>query len=104
MVKTICQKNSILLTYKSTLALACAITLASCGKQLPPPPVIKPVIVNVPTPIACVKPSDIPDEPAKVALTGKQTDDLRIAAGQAVIYRAWGEVLQSLAVGCSRIP
>jgi hypothetical protein len=58
--------------------------------------------IPVPTPIACVKPEQIPAEPDKVGdqLTGEARHDLSIVAESALALRKYGGQLRALLEGC----
>lgn len=62
--------------------------------------------VNVPTPVPCVDPAKVPDEPPQVGdqLNGDAVHDLGIVAPSALLLRKWGESLHALIVpGCTTI-
>jgi len=58
--------------------------------------------VPVPTPVACVNPAQIPEEPARVAqrFNGNARHDLEILARNAQDLRSWGQQLRSLLDPC----
>jgi len=58
--------------------------------------------VPVPTPVACVKADQIPDEPPRVTgtLTGDARTDLSIVAESALSLRKYGGQLRALLEGC----
>lgn len=58
--------------------------------------------VAVPTPVTCVDPRAIPQEPPRVAqrLTGNARRDLEIVAESAQGLRAWGRQMRSLLEMC----
>jgi len=59
-------------------------------------------VVSVPTPVACVKPADVPDEPAPVAsqLTGDARRDIAVVAVLALELRDYAGKLRALLKGC----
>ena len=62
--------------------------------------------VEVPTPVACVDPADIPQEPEQVGdqFNGDAKHDLQILAPSALELRKWGRELRALIVpGCTTV-
>lgn len=59
--------------------------------------------VLVPTPVACVDPAQIPEEPPRVAqrFNGNAQHDLRILAENAQDLRTWGQELRTLLDACA---
>lgn len=59
--------------------------------------------VPVPTPVACVDPQQIPEEPPRVAqrFNGNARHDLEILAGNAQDLRTWGQQLRTLLDACA---
>lgn len=84
---------------KHLIALA-ALGLAGC-KTL-----TEPVEVPVPTPVACVDPSQIPPEPPTVSerFNGDAKHDLQILAPSAQALRKWGQDLRALLDNCVEAP
>lgn len=58
--------------------------------------------VPVPTPVACVDPSEIPPEPPRVAdeFNGDARHDLEVLAPNARALRQWGQELRALLENC----
>lgn len=58
--------------------------------------------VAVPTPVTCVDPARIPQEPPRVAqrFNGNARHDLEILAGNAQELRSWGQEMRSLLELC----
>jgi len=67
---------------------------------LPAPP----KAIYLPSPVAYIEPEDIPRKPPKAKLTGQAITDVTIAEGQAGLYEVWGDKLNAIANGCSKIP
>lgn len=85
----------------ATLALA----LPACVGTTPPPAVeIRTVTIEKPVAVACVKASDLPAEPEKVAgkLTGDARRDLDTVSASALRLRSWGREMRAMLVGCSK--
>lgn len=64
-------------------------------------------IVEVPTPVPCINPSDIPPEPKQVGeqFNGDAKHDLEILAPSALELRKWGQELRALIVpACTTTP
>jgi hypothetical protein len=62
--------------------------------------------VNVPTPVPCIDPAQVPAEPPQVGsqLTGDAVHDLGIVAPSALELRKWGRTLYALIVpGCETV-
>lgn len=59
-------------------------------------------VVSIPTPVACVKPADIPAAPDPVAskLTGNAREDVAILAVAVLELRDYGGKLRALLRGC----
>lgn len=78
-------------TVRNFLIVAAAIGLSACSTTQPPPPAvqIRTVTVDRPVAVACVRKSDIPAEPPKVAsqLTGEARHDLDIVGASALRLR-----------------
>lgn len=73
--------------------------LAACQTTTP---AIEVRTVEVPTPVACVSPEQIPAEPEKVGskLTGNAVADLLIVSASALELRDYAGKLRALLVGC----
>ena len=58
--------------------------------------------VPVPTPVKCVDPARIPEEPPRVAqrFNGNARHDLEILAGNATELRTWGQEMRALLELC----
>ena len=88
---------------KITLLLLCSLALAACSHTEQG---IEVRTVKVPTPVPCVKASDVPAEPAQVGdqLNGDAVHDLGIVAPSALDLRKWGRSLRALIVpGCTTV-
>lgn len=88
---------------KITLLLFASLALAACSHTEPG---IEVRTVKVPTPVPCVKASDVPAEPAQVGdqLNGDAVHDLGIVAPSALDLRKWGRELRALIVpGCTTV-
>lgn len=74
--------------------------LAAC--QTAQPVGIEVRTVEVPTPIQCVSPEQVPAEPEKVGskLTGQAVADLLIVSASALELRKWGQEMAALLRGC----
>jgi hypothetical protein len=79
-------------------ALLLAAALAGCTHQ----PEVQVREVPVPTPVTCVDPQAIPEEPPRVAqmFNGNARHDLVILADNAQDLRAWGQELRALLDKC----
>jgi hypothetical protein len=80
-----------------------ALALAGCAHDQP---AIEVRTVKVPTPVPCVKASDVPAEPAQVGdqLNGDAVHDLGIVAPSTIELRKWGRELRALIVpGCTTV-
>ena len=79
-------------------ALLLTVALAGCAHQ----PKVEVREVPVPTPVACVDPQTIPEEPPRVAqqLNGNARHDLVIVADSAQDLRSWGQALRALLDEC----
>lgn len=78
-----------------------AFALAACQHTEPG---IEVRTVEVPTPVRCVDPADIPPEPPQVGdqFNGDAKHDLGILAPNALELRSWGRTLRALIVpGCT---
>ncbi|MEG3086197.1 hypothetical protein [Sphingomonas sp. PB4P5] len=86
--------------------LLAVLALSACSKpDLPPPAVeVRTVTVDRVVTAACVKASDIPQEPAKVGdkLTGDARRDLDTVSASAMRLRAWGMIAVAMLRGCAR--
>ena len=79
-----------------------ALGLAACSTTGAPGIEVR--TVEVPTPVPCVKSSDVPAEPEQVGdqLNGDAVHDLGIVAPSALDLRKWGRSLRALIVpGCT---
>ena len=78
--------------------LVLPVALAGCAHK---PEVVREV--PVPTPVACVDPNAIPNEPPRVGqrLTGNARRDLEIIAQSAQELRLWGQEMHSLLELCA---
>lgn len=88
---------------KTALLMLAALALAGCKTTSP---AIEVRTVKVPTPVPCVKSSDVPAEPAQVGdqLNGDAAHDLGIVAPSAIELRRWGRELRALIVpGCTTV-
>lgn len=58
--------------------------------------------VSVPTPVACVDPAQIPEEPPRVAqrFNGNARHDLEILAKNAQDLRSWGQQMRGMLDFC----
>jgi hypothetical protein len=58
--------------------------------------------VEVPVPVRCVDPADVPAEPPRIGdeLTGNAVVDLSIVAASALELRKWGQEMAALLRGC----
>lgn len=81
--------------------LVVSVALAGCAHK---PEVVREV--PVPTPVTCVDPNRIPNEPPRVAqrLTGNARRDLEIVAQSAQELRLWGQEMHSLLELCAGKP
>jgi hypothetical protein len=81
------------------------ILLPGCAKTIQAPPGIEVRKVEVikPVAVACVKVSDLPSEPPKIAgkLTGDARRDLDLVSASAIRLRAWGSELRAMLKGCA---
>lgn len=86
------------LAYTTALCVSALYTTA-CAT---PPAAIEVRTVEVPTPVACVSPDQIPAEPERVGshLTGNAVTDLSIVAASALELRRWGQEQAALLKGC----
>lgn len=77
------------------------LALAACKTVPPPEPEIREVLV--PTPVACVAPGEIPDEPPTVGqrFNGDAKHDLAILAPSAQALRKWGQDMRALLNRCA---
>jgi hypothetical protein len=82
---------------RSALALLAAL-VAGCAHK--PEVVVREV--PVPTPVTCVDPRRIPDEPPRVAqrFNGNARHDLEILAENAQDLRSWGQEMRTLLEMC----
>jgi hypothetical protein len=82
------------------LNLVAAMSLAACAQN--PPLAVEVREVQVPTPVACIKPEQIPPEPERVGplLTGNAVADLATVAASALELRIYGGELRALIEGC----
>lgn len=88
---------------KTALLMITALGLAACSHNEPG---IEVRTVNVPTPVPCVKASDVPAEPEQVGdqLNGDAVHDLGVVAPSALELRKWGRSLRALIVpGCTTV-
>jgi hypothetical protein len=74
------------------------VALAGCAHE----PAVEIREVPVPTPVTCVDPARIPEEPPRVAqrFNGNARHDLVILAESAQDLRAWGQEMRSLLEMC----
>jgi hypothetical protein len=58
--------------------------------------------VEVPVPVRCVDPEQVPAEPPRVGdqLTGRAVEDLLIVSESALLLRKWGQEMAALLRGC----
>ena len=79
-------------------ALLLTVALAGCAHE----PKVEIREVPVPTPVTCVEPETIPEEPPRVAqlFNGNARHDLVIVADSAQELRAWGQELKALLDQC----
>jgi len=85
---------------KRFVSLLALTALAAC-KTVPAPPVeIREV--PMPTPVACVDPAEIPEEPAMVGqrFNGDAKHDLAVLAPNAQALRKWGQDMRALLERC----
>lgn len=89
---------------RSLFPMIAPFALAGCAHASQP--AIEVRTVEVPTPVACVKASEIPAEPQRVAdkLTGRADHDVSIVAESALELRRWGGKLRAMLVGCASAP
>lgn len=90
--------------HKITFLALAAISLAACSHDQQPGVEVR--TVEVPTPVRCVDPADVPAEPEQVGdqLNGDAVHDLGIVAPSALELRKWGRSLRALIVpGCTTI-
>lgn len=80
-------------------AVLLSLLLAGCSHKQPE---IREVPVPVPTPIHCVDPANIPDEPPTVGhrFNGDAKHDLQILAPSARALRQWGQDLRAMLEAC----
>lgn len=91
------------MAHKTIFLVAIAGCLSACATT---EPAIQVREVRVPTPVPCVKASDVPAEPAQVGdqLNGDAVHDLGIVAPSALELRKWGRSLRALIVpGCTTV-
>lgn len=79
-----------------------AAACATDGNDAHPAIETRTITVYRPVAVACVKASDIPAEPEKVAgkLTGDARRDLDTVSASALRLRSWGKQLTALLSGC----
>jgi hypothetical protein len=79
-------------------ALLLTVALAGCAHE----PKVEIREVPVPTPVTCVDPQAIPEEPPRVAqlFNGNARHDLVIVADSAQDLRTWGQELRALLDQC----
>lgn len=79
-------------------ALLLTVVLAGCAHE----PKVEIREVPVPTPVTCVDPAVIPEEPPRVAqlFNGNARHDLVIVAESAQALRTWGQELRALLDQC----
>lgn len=85
--------------------LATLLALSGCTKpDLPPPGIeLRTITVEKPVAVACVKASDLPAEPPKIAskLTGDARRDLDLVSASAIRLRAYGAELRAMLKACA---
>ena len=84
---------------KRLLPLA-ALALAGCKTMADP--VVEVREVEVPTPVACIDPAEIPAEPPTIGqrFNGDAKHDLAILAPNAQALRKWGQEMRALLEQC----
>jgi hypothetical protein len=77
-----------------------ALLLTACGPKAPIAVEVR--TVEVPVPVACVKPDQIPAEPPSIRaqLTGNPVVDVMVLAESALALRKWGQEQNALLTGC----
>ncbi len=73
--------------------------LAACQTTTP---AVEVRTVEVPTPIACITPEQVPAEPPRIGhrLTGNAVADVLIVSKSALELRKWGQEMAALLRGC----
>lgn len=89
-------------------SIAMLIMLAGCAATPKPcPPSVPQVQIQkepVPVPVACIKASDIPAEPASTKLTGDARNDADLLGAKVSDLRVWGRALVAMITPCEVTP
>lgn len=76
----------------------CAVAPKPCPPSLPQVQIVK---EPVPVPVACIKASDIPAEPASTKLTGDARNDADLLGAKVSDLRVWGRALVGMMGPCT---
>ena len=82
-------------------AITAALLLSACAT--PPTPRIETVTVNVPVPVACVNPGQIPARPVRPPMPGDAIAALAVAMSWLADWDAYGATAGPIMDGCRRL-